>query len=238
MSDRLDLALYLVIFFFIGVPLYYITGYAMPVHLSLNILCYFLAMSIPPAWRQYLHPVLVSSALTVLGAWALAAARGDSLDASLRSYKTGSKYLQLWRWHDGPLTLPGAGDVFGSVLDASIVALALPMYQYRRELNQHFLAIIIPNILISIASLFSYPYICYAVGIGGERSLAFAARSLTLALATPATENLGGDVHTVAALAIMSGIMGVLVGQKMLALLKIPEGRLMTLLSFILVVPT
>lgn len=56
-------------------------------------------------------------------------------------------------------------------------------------------------------------------------SLAFAARSLTLALATPAAANLGGDANTVAAIAIMSGILGVLIGQRMLGLLRIPEGK-------------
>ena len=121
--------------------------------------------------------------------------------------------------------MPGAGDIFGSVLDASIVALALPMFSYRQELRRHFFAIVIPNVVISIGSLFGYPAMCYAIGISSKRSLAFASRSLTLALATPATKNLGGDVNTNAALAIMSGIMGVLVGQRILAWLKIPEGE-------------
>lgn len=105
------------------------------------------------------------------------------------------------------------------------MSFALPVYQYRRELRQHLAAILVPNIAISIGSLFAYPTICYAIGISAPRSLAFAARSLTLALAVPATANLGGDVNTVAALAIMSGIVGVLVGQRMLAWLKIPEGE-------------
>lgn len=99
------------------------------------------------------------------------------------------------------------------------------MYQYRRELKQNFVAIVLPNILMSIGCLFSYPKICFAIGISAERSLAFASRSLTLALALPATENLGGDLNTVAAVAIMSGIVGVLVGQRMLAWMKIPEGE-------------
>jgi len=88
-----------------------------------------------------------------------------------------------------------------------------------------FLSIIIPNLVISIASLFGYPALCYAIGISSKRSLAFAARSLTLALATPATANLGGDLNLVAVLCIMSGILGVLVGPAMLKWLRIPEGE-------------
>jgi putative effector of murein hydrolase len=219
---HLDLLTYTVLFLFVGIPVYYATGYGMPMHLTLGILTYFGAIALPPSWRQFLHPVLVSSLFTVLGIWVLGLARGRSLTATLTEYRTGAKYLQLW---SGSHQLPGAGDILSSALDASIVALALPMYQYRRELRQHFFAIVTPNILVSIASLFAYPYICYTIGITAERSLAFAARSLTLALATPAVVNLGGDTYTIAAIAIASGIVGVLVGQQMLAWLKIPEGK-------------
>ncbi|XDG05246.1 hypothetical protein ABKA04_004861 [Annulohypoxylon sp. FPYF3050] len=227
-TTRLDLFIYSIIFLFIGLPVYYAAGYAMPLHLTLNILTYFGAMSLPLNWRTYLHPVLICSLFTVLSIWVLGLINGASLTATLTTYKTGSNYAELWSPHSSPLPLPGAGDLFSSVLDASIVSFALPVYQYRRELRQHLAAILVPNIAISIGSLFAYPTICYAIGISAPRSLAFAARSLTLALAVPATANLGGDVNTVAALAIMSGIVGVLVGQRMLAWLKIPEDDYVT----------
>ncbi|OTA55844.1 hypothetical protein K449DRAFT_468677 [Hypoxylon sp. EC38] len=223
-TTKLDLIIYSILFLFVGLPVYYTVGYAMPIHLTFNVLTYFLAMSLPPNWRQYLHPVLVSSLLTVLGLWVLGLANGSSLASTLSAYKTGTNYAELWRSSSHHHGLPGAGDLFSSVLDASIVSFALPVYRFRRELKQHLAAILVPNIAISVASLFAYPYICHAIGISAARSLAFAARSLTLALAVPATANLGGDVNTVAALAIMSGIVGVLVGQRMLAALKIPEG--------------
>lgn len=223
-STRLDSVIYGTVFFFVGIPVYYATGYAMPLHLTFTILAYLSAMSIPLRWRQYLHPVLVSSLATVLGIWVLGLIRGQGLDAVLTEYRVGLKYLQLWEGAQRHGQLPGAGDVLGSVLDASIVSLALPMYQYRRELREHFPAVIIPNILISIGSLFVYPYVCYRIGISAERSLAFAARSLTLALAIPAVENLGGDSQTVGAVAIMSGIVGALIGSRILTWLRIPEG--------------
>jgi len=123
------------------------------------------------------------------------------------------------------LTLKTSIESLTHLPTASIVALALPMYNYRLELKRHFFAIVIPNVAISIGSLFGYPILCYSIGISSKRSLAFAARSLTLALATPATRNLGGDLNTVAALAIMSGILGVLIGPRMLKWLRIPEGQ-------------
>lgn len=98
------------------------------------------------------------------------------------------------------------------------------MYNYRLELKRHFFAIVVPNIAVSIGSLFAYPPVCYAIGISAKQALAFPVRSLTLALATPAAKNLGGDANTASALAIMSGIIGALIGSQMLDRLKIPDG--------------
>lgn len=222
--DRLS---YLGLFLFIGLPVYYGAGYAMPVQLTLSVMAYFAALALPATWRRVLHPVLVSSAAIILGVWVLGLIKGDSLDTSLKAYQDGTKYLQLWKGKKG-LAKPGAGDIFGTVLDASIVALALPMFNYRKELKQHFFAIVIPNVSCSLAALFGYPPLCYAIGISATRSLAFAERSLTLALAKPVGVNLGADTYTVAPLAIFSGILGALVGPWMLQFMRIPDDDYVT----------
>ncbi|KAI1148696.1 LrgB-like family-domain-containing protein [Nemania diffusa] len=227
-SSRLDMIIYALLFTFIGLPTYYATAYALPLQLPFTVLTYFAALSLPPAWRHYLHPVLVSSLLTVLGLWVLGLTKGYSLAHTLAEFRTGATYLALWSPSSKSQQRPGAGDVFASALDAAIVALALPMYRYRRELRLHFPAVVLPNVALSLASLFAYPPLCRAVGISATRGLAFAARSLTLALALPAVANLGGDGNAVAALAIASGIVGVLVGGRMLRLLRIPEDDYVT----------
>jgi putative effector of murein hydrolase len=96
---------------------------------------------------------------------------------------------------------------------------------------------------MATASLFAYPVICAAIGIDYSRALAFPARSVTLALATPVVNNLGnslfpatyqgGSIPLVVVLAILSGIIGVLVGGYILSLLKIPAGYLIYLLILI-----
>jgi len=91
----------------------------------------------------------------------------------------------------------------------------------------------IPNISIAIASFFLYPLLCHSIGISPARSLSFPSRSLTLALAQPATQNLGGDLSLVAVLALLSGIMGVLVGPQMLKMLRIPEGMITQIHQFV-----
>ncbi|KAL7276568.1 hypothetical protein RUND412_000448 [Rhizina undulata] len=102
------------------------------------------------------------------------------------------------------------------------------MFQYRHELKRHFISIGIPAVGLAVASLFAYPAICSSIGIEKQRSLSFAARSLTLALATPAISNLDGDLNLTAILCITSGIIGVLIGERILKLLKIPEDDYVT----------
>jgi putative effector of murein hydrolase len=90
---------------------------------------------------------------------------------------------------------------------------------------------VIPTLTIAILSLFVYPPLCAALGISPSRALAFPSRSLTLALATPATQNLGGDLSLVAVLCILSGILGVVIGPQLLDLLGIPPGELVLCLN-------
>ncbi|PNS16351.1 hypothetical protein CAC42_6458 [Sphaceloma murrayae] len=223
----LDILTFGMLFLFIGLPVYYAVGYAMPAQLGINVICYLSATRLPAKYKTYLHPVLVSSALTIVAIWVFALVHRRSLRDGLTSYSTGARYTRLWEKHPDQQP-PGAGDIFGSILDVSIVALGLPMFQYRQELRNRFLAIMIPNISLSVGSLLVYPAVCHAIGISGPRSLAFASRSLTLALATPATQNLGGDLYTVAPLCIFSGIVGVVIGPWALRTLKVPEDDYIT----------
>lgn len=109
-NRNLDILTYSVIFLFVGIPAYYATGYAMPVQLTFNVLAYFAAQSLPARWKRFLHPVLLSSGITIIGIWILGLVRGDNLYETLGAYKTGTKYIAYW---DGKknLPLPGAGDI-------------------------------------------------------------------------------------------------------------------------------
>ena len=70
---------YPTIFLLAGVPIYFTTGYAMPIQLSLSVWTYLTALSVPPDWKLFLHPVLVSSAFTILGIWLLALCKHETL---------------------------------------------------------------------------------------------------------------------------------------------------------------
>lgn len=86
----------------------------------------------------------------------------------------------------------------------------------------------IPCIVIALGSFFAYPPLCYNIGISPSRSLAFVARSVTLALALPVVESLEGSTSLVAVVGILSGIVGVLIGAKVLKLLKVRDDDYVT----------
>jgi hypothetical protein len=134
-SARIDIFTYLTILGLVGLPVLFIADYAMPAQLALNILAYFLALELPPLWRRFLHPALVSSVITICGIYILAICHGDNFAEGLNAYQTKTRYQQLFAGKQD-LPKPGAGDLLSSVLDVSIVALALPMYQYRQELKR------------------------------------------------------------------------------------------------------
>jgi hypothetical protein len=131
------------------------------------------------------------------------------LISGLLQYRTQTPYIKYFFGPKNNLPLPGAGDLLAAVLDVSIVALAIPMFNYRAELKRHvfslsclynvqYIAIILPNLGISVASLFAYPSICALIGIDSSRALAFPARSITLALAIPVVKNLGQSPYYLA----------------------------------------
>lgn len=133
-NQNLDTCIYATLFC-IGVPVFFATGYSLPAVLPLNVLAYFVALRLPPQWRRFLHPTIISSIITITGIWILATIHGDTFNQALQAYQTKTRYIHLLSGQKG-LPKPGTGDIFSSILDVSIVALALPMFQYRHELKK------------------------------------------------------------------------------------------------------
>lgn len=212
------------LFLVIGLPVYYATRYTMPIFLCINILCFQGANAVPPKIKRIAHPVLVCALFTILLIWGFAVSGGLTLFSGLDLYKTGNSYMEYLRGAPG-LPRPGAGDILASLLDASIVSLAMPMYQYRRELRHYFASIFLPVVFLTIPSLFGYPPLCFSLGISATISLAVAPRSVTLALAQLSTENLGGNTSAISVIAVVSGISGPIFGPTILRMLRIPESK-------------
>lgn len=194
----------------VSIPIYYAVDYEMPLQLMIALVTFLFMIKVPPLkYRKFLHPVLCSVGLSWLLYFIFAIIKGQNFLDSLKEYKTGRNYLKLFN-HKANDKPPGAGDVFSSLMDVSIVSLALPMYTYRMDLKRHFFALLPPILLMTFGCFFIYPPLCYHLGISAERSLGFAGRSVTLALGTPFVEALGGSVPLMAVTTVVSGIIGAL----------------------------
>ncbi|KAJ0122031.1 hypothetical protein J7T55_002542 [Diaporthe amygdali] len=224
---NIDRLTWFTLFLVIGLPVYYATGYTMPIFLCINVLCFQGANAVPPKIKRIAHPVLVCALFSILFIWGFSVSRGLTLYRGLNLYKTGTSYMNYLRGASG-LPRPGAGDILASLLDASIVSLAMPMYQYRQELRHYFASIFLPVLFLTIPSLFGYPPLCFSLGISATISLAVAPRSVTLALAQLSTQNLGGNTSAISVIAVVSGISGPIFGPTILRMLRIPEKDFVT----------
>ena len=193
-SDLITPVIYFVAFI-IGLPLYFILDFALLLFLSINLLTFIAAITIvPPRVRRFLHPILSTSVATVLLIWALGAIKGLSIKEALAQYSIGdARYTDLWNpaGYQGPV--PGAGDVLFSTLDAGIVALAIPMYRYRKDLRDNFFRMMGVLVPCALLSLFVWPTIGRFVGLDAVRNLAFSARFMSTPLAIEMANTVGAD---------------------------------------------
>lgn len=207
--------------FFVGLPLFFASDHSLVLFLAVNVLTFWIAITIVPAKiRRFLHPILTTSAMTLLILWALGEIKGLSLKQTLlMHYNVDAKYDKLFdpAGYKGPV--PGAADILSSLLDAGILALCVVLYRYRRDLAECGVRLVIGLLPSVIFTLFLCPALASLITLDQPRSLAFAGRFLSTPLAIELVETLEGDVNICVILVVVTGIIA--------ALLKEPFFRLM-----------
>lgn len=214
-GDLITPTIYFIVFI-VGIPLFFLKDFALPLFLGINLLTFIAAITIvPPPIRRFLHPILSTSLATVLIIWAFAAMKGIGLKNCLnRFYSVDAKYSELWnpKGYSGPV--PGAGDILFSTLDAGIVALAVPMYRYRKELWQNLTRMLIVLFPCAALSLFFWNYIARLMGMDPVRSLAFSARFMSTPLAIELAGNVGADESITVILVVITGVVAAILKEQ------------------------
>jgi len=102
-----------------------------------------------------------------------------------------------------------SGDIALSILNAGLVSWGLKLYEYRRQLlSSAGLTVFSVSSLLALGNVALGPLFAHAVRLGpASRDLAFAARSVTLALGSPVMTTLGGDAGLNATMVVVSGII-------------------------------
>ncbi|CAO1632128.1 unnamed protein product [Sympodiomycopsis kandeliae] len=220
-SDLLTPTIYGLLFV-VGLPIFFVLDFALPLHLAINILTFWLAITVVPAkFRRYAHPILTTSIATVLIIWAFAAMRGLSLKQELGHYERRAKFNKLWdpAGYSGPA--PGAGDLLASLLDAGIVALFVPLYRYRKDLKECGLRLCVALFPCACLSLFVWPVIASLMGLDQIRALAFAARFMSTPLAIQLVNTLGGDESITVILVVLTGIIAAIFKEPFFKLMRV-----------------
>ncbi|PWN21189.1 hypothetical protein BCV69DRAFT_298965 [Microstroma glucosiphilum] len=207
--------------FFVGLPLFFASDHSLVLFLAVNVLTFWIAITLVPAKiRRFLHPILTTSAMTLLILWALGEIKGLSLKQTLLThYNVDAKYDKLFApaGYNGPV--PGAADILSSLLDAGILALCVVLYRYRRDLAECGVRLVIGLLPSVIFTLFLCPALASLITLDQPRSLAFAGRFLSTPLAIELVDTLEGDVNICVILVVVTGIIA--------ALLKEPFFKLM-----------
>ena len=189
-----------------------------------------------PKTKSVLVTLLNPVAWTTIGMIAYTRAKagvvGD-LDGVLAVFSSGTSLSDLWNAHVARIPLRrsqpdwfGAGDAALSVLESGIVAWGFKLFECRRELwSRAGAVVVLLSSLSAIMSVFVSVLLGRGVGLGQVESLAFAARSTTLALARPAMQAIGASEVVNAAIVVCNGILGQLMYPCALRILGIPDCR-------------
>ncbi|MBW0503283.1 hypothetical protein O181_042998 [Austropuccinia psidii MF-1] len=199
----------------IGLPIFYAPGgekRSLPLFTGVVTLTWlFSRRVVPGTWQKFLHPILVTSFLTEFIIWGLGDIKGLTLPETLHQYSTGANYLVLFRrgrgW-DG--RLPGAGDLMSSLLTGGIVALAFPLFRYRSDFYHNFFRLLVVALPNCALALLLWPWLAHKIGLAGERAITFSARFMSTPFGIQLLKATGGDDSLVVVLICITGILAVL----------------------------
>ncbi|MBW0515265.1 hypothetical protein O181_054980 [Austropuccinia psidii MF-1] len=210
----------------IGLPLFYTSGgenRSLPLFTGVVSLSWlFSRRIIPQPWQKVLHPILVTSFLTVFIVWGLGAIKGLTLPKVLRYYSTGADYLVLFRrqrgWNGSP---PSAGDLMATLLTAGIVSLAFPLFKYRADFFNNFFRLFVVVIPNCVMALLLWPWLAHKIGMTGEQAIAFSGRFMSTPFGIQLLVATGGDKSLVVVLICITGIFAVLVRDPLFKLCRV-----------------
>lgn len=136
-------------------------------------------------------PIVVTSLLVI--------ALVTSVNEDFVRYDEGARPLSFWL---GPAT----------------AALAVPVYRERDRIRRHLRAVLSAVVAGSLASMGLVVGLCLALKMPGVLLRSLVAKSVTTPIAMPITERLGGVPSITAAVVIITGVVGMLVGPPLLSL--------------------
>ncbi|KAI8966285.1 hypothetical protein F5Y11DRAFT_365880 [Daldinia sp. FL1419] len=226
----------------VGVPVILVTGYDTPFDFLCFTLFWVLSVQIQRWLRNscrllkvphlrsivvvFANPVLMASIIGTGYLWIKTTCKRQMIDDTIMEFHrhhtlaVGIVTVVESGWESGKF---GAGDLSGPVLDAGIVCMGFKMFEYRKELWRGICTVFISCTILATANVFLNVLFAHAMGLQPADALAFAARSITIALGVPAIQNVNGSTSLMSALVIFGGIIYQMIGDSLFSLLQIND---------------
>ncbi|OTA60707.1 hypothetical protein K449DRAFT_371398 [Hypoxylon sp. EC38] len=172
------------------------------------------------------NPVLVTFGLGTAYLWIKTACTGRSIVTVISEFRAhnnlAESIMAIKKGHDFRSQI-GAGDLTSPILDAGIVCLGFKMFEYRKELWESFATMLTTCSVLAVLNVFLNVLIARALRLRPADSLAFAARSVTIAIGIPTMQNLDGSTTLMSVLVIFGGIIFQMTGDWLFSLLHIND---------------
>ncbi|PJG57885.1 LrgB family protein [Aeromonas cavernicola] len=110
-----------------------------------------------------------------------------------------------------------------ALLEPAVVALALPLYQQARQIQAKLKPIVICTLASVLISICTTLLIGHLMGADPSLLASLATKSITTPLAMSVSESIGGIPAIAAAMVVVVGISGALLGYPLLKLIKVTD---------------
>ncbi|KAI5855075.1 hypothetical protein GGS23DRAFT_446086 [Durotheca rogersii] len=227
----------------IGLPVYFTTKYETPFESLFFVLFWVMSVQFQRSLRSshglapfprvrstlviFANPVLVTSGFGTAYLWIKTSCTGQTIDDVVTQFRRHNSLaegvLDIVKGRNSFADHIGTGDLAGTVLDAGIVCMSFKMFEYRRELWQTCITVFTTCAIMAAFNVFLNVLIAHGLGLQEADAVAFAARSVTIALAAPAVQNLDGSTTLMTALVIFGGIIFQMVADWLFSLLRIQD---------------
>ncbi len=166
--------------------------------LTITLMAYVFAQHLYQTFNHnpLLHPVLIAAAMLI--SFLLLS------DTSYEDYFKGGQYVHF-------------------LLGPATVGLAVPLYQQLEKIKKLWLPISIALIGGVLMAAFSSVMIAQMLGASVETQLSLAPKSVTAPVAMAISEQIGGLPSLTAVLVVITGVLGAIVGTRILSLMRIKD---------------
>jgi len=179
--------------------------------LSSSLLGFVAGMLSPKKVQSFVHPMFVCILMT----WLAAAAWGNLTGVSSGFFTVIGTYS----------TMPGAGGLLSFMLGPTVIALGVLLFERRRLLLGELLPMIATCTVTAFTSLFYTAFLARALGLPSNLAVASLLRCISSPFAGDLTGLIGASSTYAIAMIVVTGFIGVLLGQPIFNLLALRNPR-------------